>query len=158
MVADSDVEEEETTSSVRMVDATEKAETPEEPAAAIVIEESPVTVVEETMNLNEFKSVNLSADTEMKDYSEVTTMRRDRNDEPECGNSEVIYTQHLIVRDLLSIGNVRSTGVEGVVDFKRFRKVRESLWILNKCYVRVMMSLFFCFVRGMLYQETASVV
>lgn len=129
MVADSDVEEEETTSSVRMVDATEKAETPEEPPAAIVIEESPVTVVEETMNLNEFKSVNLSADTEMKDYNDVTTIKRDRNDEPECGNSEVIYTQHLIVRDLRSIRDVRSTGV---VDFKRFRKVLESLWILNK--------------------------
>ncbi|CAN7003357.1 unnamed protein product [Brassica rapa subsp. trilocularis] len=122
VVADSDVEEEETTSSVRMVDATEKAETPEEPPAAIVIEESPVTVVEETMNLNEFKSVNLSADTEMKDYNDVTTIKRDRNDEPECGNSEVIYTQHLIVRDLRSIRDVRSTGVEGVVDFKRFRK------------------------------------
>lgn len=129
VVADSDVEEEEeTTSSVHMVDATEKAETPEKPAAAVVvIEESPVTtIVEETVNLNEFKSVNLTADTEMKDYSDVT-MRRDGNDEPECGNSEVIYTQHLIVR---STRNVRSAGVEGVVDFKRFRKVRGSLWIL----------------------------
>ncbi|KAL0900685.1 hypothetical protein Bca101_084646 [Brassica carinata] len=125
VVADSDVEEEEeTTSSVHMIDATLKAETPEKPAAAIVIEESPVTIMEETMiNLNEFKSVNLTADTEMKDYScDVTIRRRDRNDEPECGNSEVIYTQNLIVRDLRSIRNVRSTGVEGVVDFKRFRK------------------------------------
>ncbi|KAJ4865996.1 Nijmegen breakage syndrome 1 protein [Raphanus sativus] len=114
VVADSDVEEEEeTTSSVHMVDATEKAETPEKPAAVVIIEESPVTtIVEETVNLNEFKSANLTADTEMKDYSDVT-MRRDGNDEPECGKSEVIYTQHLIVR---------STGVEGVVDFKRFRK------------------------------------
>lgn len=128
VVADSDVEEEEeTTSSVHMVDATEKAETPEKPAAVVIIEESPVTtIVEETVNLNEFKSVNLTADTEMKDYSDVT-MRRDGNDEPECGKSEVIYTQHLIVR---STRNVRSTGVEGVVDFKRFRKVRGSLWIL----------------------------
>ncbi|CAH8309803.1 unnamed protein product [Eruca vesicaria subsp. sativa] len=121
VVADSDVEEEETTSSVHMIDATEKAETPEKPAT-IVIEESPVTIVEETMNLNEYKSVNLTADTEMKDYSDVTMRREDRNDEPECGNSEVIYTQHLIVRDLRSTRIVRSTEVEGVVDFKRFRK------------------------------------
>ncbi|KAF8059769.1 hypothetical protein N665_1224s0012 [Sinapis alba] len=126
VVADSDVEEEEeTTSSVHMIDATEKAETPEKPAAAAVVvieEESPVTIVEET---NERKTVNLSsADTEMKDvYScDVTIRRREHNDEPECGNSEVIYTQHLIVRDLRSIRNVRSTEVEGVVDFKRFRK------------------------------------
>ncbi|KAG2243177.1 hypothetical protein Bca52824_094989 [Brassica carinata] len=92
VVADSDVEEEETTSSVHMID-TVKAETPEKPAAAIVIEEeSPVTIVEETMiNLNEFKSVNLTADTEMKDYScDVTIRRRDRNDEPECREGGVI--------------------------------------------------------------------
>ncbi|VVA96241.1 unnamed protein product [Arabis nemorensis] len=131
VVADSDAEEEEeTTSSVHMIEATEKAETPEKPAA-IVIEDSPATILEETINLNEFKSVNLLADTEIKGYSDEknpsdsvreVTMRRDRNDEPECGNSEIIYTQDLIVRDLRSIRNVRSTGKEGVVDFKRFRK------------------------------------
>lgn len=132
VVADSDAEEEETTSSVHMIDATEKAETPEKPAA-ILIEESPVTILEETMNLNEFKSVNLLADTEIKGYSDEKNpsysvrdvkIRRDRNDEPECGNSEIIYTQDLIVRDLRSIRNVRSTGEEGVLDFKRFRKVK----------------------------------
>ncbi|CAH2055277.1 unnamed protein product, partial [Thlaspi arvense] len=134
VVADSDAEEKETTSSVHMIDATEKAETPEKPAA-IVIEESPVTVLEETENLNEFKSVNLLADTEMKGYSDEknpsdsvpdVTIRRDRDDEPECGNSEIIYTQDLIVRDLRSIRNVRSTGGGGVVDFKRFRKARHK--------------------------------
>lgn len=132
MVADSDAEEEEeTTSSVHMIEATEKAETPEKPAA-IVIEDSPAMILEETINLNEFKSVNLLADTEIKGYSDEKnpsdsvremTMRRDRNDEPECGNSEIIYTQDLIVRDLRSIRNVPSTEEEGVVDFKRFRKV-----------------------------------
>ncbi|CAA7038624.1 unnamed protein product [Microthlaspi erraticum] len=111
-----------------MIDATEKTETPEK-SAAIVIEESgsPVTILEETMNLNEFKSVNLTADTEMKEYSDEkkpsdVTIRRDRNEEAESGKSEIIYTQDLIVSDLRLMRNVRSTGEEGVVDFKRFRK------------------------------------
>ncbi|KFK37723.1 hypothetical protein AALP_AA3G021200 [Arabis alpina] len=130
VVADSDAEDEETTSSVQMIDATEKAETPEKPAT-ILVEDSSVAILEETINLNEFKSVNLSADTEIKDYSDEKIpsysvrdlkIRGDRNDEPECGNSEIIYTQDLIVRDLRAIRNVRSTGEEGVVDFKRFRK------------------------------------
>ncbi|CAL9219329.1 unnamed protein product [Arabidopsis halleri] len=127
VVADSDAEEEEITSSVHMIDATEKAETPEKPAA-IVIEDSPVTILEETMDLNEFKSVNLLADTEdrghidEKNSGDSVTIRRDRNDEAETGNSEIIYTQDLIVRDLRSTRNVQSTGGEGVVDFKRFRK------------------------------------
>uniref|UniRef100_A0A1J3HW75 Nijmegen breakage syndrome 1 protein n=1 Tax=Noccaea caerulescens TaxID=107243 RepID=A0A1J3HW75_NOCCA len=132
VVADSDAEEEEATSSVHMIDATEKAETPEKPAAIVIEEsESPVTILEETMNVNEFKSVNLTADTEMKGYSDEkkpsdsvpdVTIRRDRNEEAESGKSEIIYTQDLIVRDLRSMRNVRSTGEEGVVDFKRFRK------------------------------------
>jgi nijmegen breakage syndrome protein 1 len=127
VVADSEAEEEETTSSVHMIDATEKAETPEKPAA-IVIEDSPVTILEETSNLNEFKSVNLLADTESrghmdeKNSSDSVTIRRDRNDEAETGKSEIIYTQDLIVRDLRSTRKVQSTGGEGVVDFKRFRK------------------------------------
>ncbi|XP_010500389.1 PREDICTED: nijmegen breakage syndrome 1 protein-like [Camelina sativa] len=122
VVADSDAEEEETTSSVHMIDATEKAETPEKPAA-IIIEDSPVTIMEETMNLNEFK-----ADTENrglideKKSGDSVTIRRDRNDEPETGNSEIICTQDLIVRDLRPSRKVHSTGEEGVVDFKRFRK------------------------------------
>ncbi|CAN8269820.1 unnamed protein product [Cochlearia groenlandica] len=131
VVADSDPEEEETTSSIHMIDATEKAETPEKPAAIVVIEDSPVAILEETMNLNEFKSVNLLADTENRSYNgdkssgdrvSCVTARKDRNDEPEAGNSEIIYTQDLIVRDLSTIRNVRSTREGGVVDFKRFRK------------------------------------
>ncbi|XP_019096869.1 PREDICTED: nijmegen breakage syndrome 1 protein isoform X1 [Camelina sativa] len=127
VVADSDAEEEETTSSVHMIDATEKAETPEKPAA-IIIEDSPVTILEETMNLNDFKTVNLLADTENrglideKNSGDSVTIRRDRNDEAETGNSEIIYTQDLIVRDLRPTRKVHSTGEEGVVDFKRFRK------------------------------------
>jgi len=146
VVADSEAEEEETTSSVHMIDATEKAETPEKPAA-IVIEDSPVTILEETSNLNEFKSVNLLADTESrghmdeKNSSDSVTIRRDRNDEAETGKSEIIYTQDLIVRDLRSTRKVQSTGGEGVVDFKRFRKVKQNLWILDKCCVCEMMIL-----------------
>ncbi|KAL1211413.1 Nibrin-like protein [Cardamine amara subsp. amara] len=130
VVADSDAEEEETTSSVHMIDATEKAETPEKPAA-IVIEESPIIILEETMNLNEYKSVNLLADTQNRGQSDEknsgdsvrdVTIRRNRNDEPETGNSEIIYSQGLIVRDLRSTRKVRSTGEEGFEDFKRFRK------------------------------------
>lgn len=162
VVADSEAEEEET-SSVHMIDATEKAETPEKPAA-IVIEESPITILEETENLNEFKSVNLLANTQNKGHSDEknsgdsardVTIRRDRNDEPEAGNSEIIYTQDLIVRDLRSTRKVRSTGEEGVVDFKRFRKVKENVWILDKCCVCEMM-IFVCFGREMLHAVTAS--
>lgn len=159
MVADSDAEEEETTSSVHMIDSTEKAETPEKPAA-IVIEDSPVTILEKTMNFNEFKRVNLLADTENrghideKNSSNSVTIRRDRNDEPETGNSEIIYTQDLIVRDLRSSRKVQSAGEEGVVDFKRFRKVKQNLWILDRCCVCEMMILFVllgkCYMRKQL--------
>ncbi|EOA32263.1 hypothetical protein CARUB_v10015532mg [Capsella rubella] len=127
VVADSDAEEEETTSSVHMIDTTGKPETPEKPAA-IVIEDSPVRILEDTMNLDECRSVNILADTENRAHIDEknsggsVTIPRDRNDEPESGNSEIIYTQDLIVRDLRSTRKIHSTGEEGIVDFKRFRK------------------------------------
>ncbi|XP_010549887.1 PREDICTED: nijmegen breakage syndrome 1 protein [Tarenaya hassleriana] len=129
VVADSDAEEN-TESSVRVIDTTEKLQSPKhsveeeikDEADATKMEDSPVMILDQS---NEFKSVDL-AEAENRgnagDIPSEVTIRRDRNEGPECGNPDIIYSQDLIVRDTQSIRTVLSAGDGGVVNFKRFRK------------------------------------
>lgn len=52
----------------------------------------------------------------------------DKVDKSECGNSDIFYSQYLVVKDLRLSASMQSTENNGVLNFKRFRKV--LTWIL----------------------------
>jgi hypothetical protein len=53
------------------------------------------------------------------------TGKRETVDEAESGNSDIIYSQDLIIRDLNLPAQISSTPNNEVLNFKRFRKVLE---------------------------------
>lgn len=53
------------------------------------------------------------------------TAKRETVDEAESGNSDIIYSQDLIIRDLNLPAQISSTPNNEVLNFKRFRKVLE---------------------------------
>lgn len=48
---------------------------------------------------------------------------REKAGDLECENSDIIYSQNLVVRDLYVASTIGSTTNNGVLNFKRFRKV-----------------------------------
>lgn len=57
------------------------------------------------------------------DSSYGMTVRRDKVDESECGNADVIYSQNLVVRDVDTTSGVSTATDNRVPNFKLFRKV-----------------------------------
>lgn len=51
------------------------------------------------------------------------TARREKVDEPESGNPDIIYSQDLIIRELNLPATISSTANDGVLNFKLFKKV-----------------------------------
>lgn len=62
--------------------------------------------------------------TRFKEVSGSMTVRKDKVDDSEPRNSDVIYSQDLIVRDINISSRRNAATNSSVPDFKRFRKVR----------------------------------
>ncbi|TXG69821.1 hypothetical protein EZV62_004756 [Acer yangbiense] len=108
VVADSDVEAE-TASSVHAT-------------AAVLNEESLKCPKKEeiSINLAANKSEDTSA-TSFRDKGNTMTTRRDKNDESEH-NSDIIFSQDLVIRSYNLPATISSTANNGLLNFKRFRK------------------------------------
>ncbi|KAI9161243.1 hypothetical protein LWI28_015687 [Acer negundo] len=108
VVADSDVEAE-TASSVHAT-------------AAVLNEESLKCPKKEeiSINLAANKSEDTSA-TSFRDKSNTMTTGRDKNDESEH-NSDIIFSQDLVIRSYNLPATISSTANNGLLNFKRFRK------------------------------------
>lgn len=57
-----------------------------------------------------------------RDSTHGKTVGRDKVDDSECGNADIIYSQDLVARDMDIPSNVNATANNGVLNFKRFRK------------------------------------
>lgn len=55
---------------------------------------------------------------------DAVATNREKLDEPELGNSDIIYSQVLVVRDMNLAPSVSSKTSNSVINFKRFRKTQ----------------------------------
>ncbi|XP_041007224.1 nijmegen breakage syndrome 1 protein isoform X2 [Juglans microcarpa x Juglans regia] len=109
VVADSDVEEE-TTTSIH--------------ANATVCDDEAIKFVskaETSMDHAAAKSVDAHV-MSCIDGSYGMTVERDKVDEPECGNADIIYSQDLVVQYMDLPSRANTTANNGVLNFKHFRK------------------------------------
>ncbi|KAJ8430089.1 hypothetical protein Cgig2_022691 [Carnegiea gigantea] len=105
-------------------EATQRTEFTEQNSRTMVREEDKQAIEYES---KEYKSLNHTAsmgnDHTMKNFVEPNrAVARKREDNPELGNVDILYSQNLIFRDT----NLQSTGnatESGVINFERFRKV-----------------------------------
>jgi hypothetical protein len=129
VVADSDVEVETTTSihanAMVCTDEAVKVLGKAETSMATVDTEETIKFVnkaETSMDHAAIKSED-SGVMNYRDNSYGMTVRRDKVDESECGNADVIYGQNLVVRDMDITSGVSSATNNRVPNFKLFRKV-----------------------------------
>lgn len=126
---------------IQMIESTEHAS--REEAAIHVIEltetdrKGDITLVSANVSEHEIKdeipcnsaSIQLSKGgsfTGLRNKDGRTGSRVEKVEEPICGNVDVIYSQDLIVRDSAS-ASVQSLTNDSVINFKRFRKVIDSI-------------------------------
>lgn len=60
--------------------------------------------------------------TGFRDGNNSMTTSREKAGDLECENSDIIYSQNLVVRDLFVASTICSTADNGILNFKRFRK------------------------------------
>jgi nijmegen breakage syndrome protein 1 len=64
-----------------------------------------------------------------RDGSCGMTIRIDKVDESECGNLDILFSQDLVVRDMKIPSCVSTTTNNGVLNFKKFRKVMTLVFL-----------------------------
>ncbi|KAJ4838553.1 hypothetical protein Tsubulata_024637 [Turnera subulata] len=109
IVADSD-EEAQTATSVHANIDSYKNEAPE------YVVKPEISVISLSSRLEDSHAVSSTV------HNDGMTKRREKFDESASGNSDIFYTQDLIVRDLKLPSIINSTPSSGVLNFKRFKK------------------------------------
>lgn len=61
--------------------------------------------------------------TSFRDGSGGMKVRKDKIDDHESGNSDIVYSQNLVVRDINMHANISTVPNSSIPNFKRFRKV-----------------------------------
>ncbi|KAL0015172.1 hypothetical protein SO802_002241 [Lithocarpus litseifolius] len=121
VVADSDLEGETATSIQENVTVcTDEAIKVVSKAETSMASEEPIKFVSETDHAA-IKSKDICG-TSYRDVSCGITVKMDKVDESECGNSDILFSQDLVVRDMNIPSRFSTTTNNGVLNFKRFRK------------------------------------
>ncbi|KAK7834980.1 nijmegen breakage syndrome 1 protein [Quercus suber] len=151
VVADSDLEGETATSiqenvtvctdeAIKVVSKAETSMASEEPikfvskdevikvvskAETSMVSEEAVKFVSETETVMDHAAIKSKdiCGTSYRDVSCGITVKIDKVDESECGNSDILFSQVLVVRDTNIPSCFSTTTNNGVLNFKRFRKV-----------------------------------
>lgn len=135
MVADSDVEVETATSihanATVCTDEPVKVLSKAETSMATARTEEAIKFVNKAETSMDHAAIR-SEDTGVMNYRDSScgmTVRRDKVDESECGNADVIYSQNLVVRDMDITSSVNTATNNRVPNFKCFRKVTTSVFL-----------------------------
>lgn len=128
VVADSDVEVETATSihanATTCADEAIISLSKAEASTATACTEEDIKFVRKTVTPMDHAAVK-SEDSCVMSYRDSThgkTVGRDKVDDSECGNADIIYSQDLVARDMDIPSNINATANNGVLNFKRFRK------------------------------------
>lgn len=128
VVADSDVEVETATSihanATVCTDEPVKVLSKAETSMATARTEEAIKFVNKAETSMDHAAIR-SEDTGVMNYRDSScgmTVRRDKVDESECGNADVIYSQNLVVRDMDITSSVNTASNNRVPNFKCFRK------------------------------------
>ena len=158
MVADSDLEGETATSiqenvtvcideAIKVVRKAETSMASEEPiklvskdevskvvskAETSMVSEDAVKFVSETETVMDHAAIKSKdiCGTSYRDVSCGITVKIDKVEESECGNSDILFSQDLVVRDTNIPSHFSTTTNNGVLNFKRFRKVMTSVFFI----------------------------
>lgn len=158
MVADSDLEGETATSvqenvtvcideAIKVVRKAETSMASEEPiklvskdevikvvskAETSMVSEEAVKFVSETETVMDHAAIKSKdiCGTSYRDVSCGITVKIDKVEESECGNSDILFSQDLVVRDTNIPSHFSTTTNNGVLNFKHFRKVMTSVFFI----------------------------
>ncbi|GAB4858372.1 hypothetical protein Ancab_009844 [Ancistrocladus abbreviatus] len=72
--------------------------------------------------------------TNFVEHNDRTMIRIKNDDDPKSGNSDILYSQNLIVRDVSLPVSTASTTNNQVINFKRFRKVNDLELNFTPCF------------------------
>ncbi|XP_050288024.1 nibrin homolog isoform X2 [Quercus robur] len=89
-----------------------------------MVSEEAVKFVSETETVMDHAAIKSKdiCGTSYRDVSCGITVKLDKVDESECGNSDILCEQLLVVRDTNIPSRFSTTTNNGVLNFKRFRK------------------------------------
>lgn len=125
VVADSDLEGEMATSiQENVIVCTDEAIKVVSKAETSMVSEEAVKFVSETETVMDHAAIKSKdiCGTSYRDVSCGITVKIDKVDESECGNSDILFSQDLVVRDTDIPSRFSTTTNNGVLNFKRFRK------------------------------------